>query len=344
VTLQFPGDPRRRGQAQAVAVQPDERILVGGSFRGFALARFRWDGTPDPSFGGDGFAFTRLHNASGIRAIALQPDGKIVTAGNSLDESTGYSEFALARFLPNGKLDSSFGDGGVVITDFGGLSEFATALVLQNNGKIVAVGSADHVEPGGGQVFAVARYLPDGSLDPTYGTNGRVTTFVATNHFATAVALQSDGKIVVVGGALGFGSDFALVRYRTNGTLDLSFDGDGVVLSDLGITEQANGVALQGDGKIIVVGARTNDFGERFFAVARYEPSGILDTTFSGDGYVFTDATANNFSAAFAVVLQPDGKIVAAGAGRNSEGASDFALARYHALSDLADADVPSSE
>ncbi len=103
-------------------------------------------------------------------------------------------------------------------------------------------------------------------------------------------------------------------------------------------------MALQRDGKIVVVGAHTDSLGQRFFAVARYESSGILDTTFSGDGYVFTDVTANNFSAAFAVVVQPNGRIVAAGGGRNSTGASDFALARYHALTNVAVADAASSE
>ena len=134
------------------------------------------------------------------------------------------------------------------------------------------------------------------------------------------------------------------MRYRVNGTLDPSFDGDGVVLTDLGISEQASGVALQRDGKIVVAGSHTDNLGQRFFALARYESSGILDTTFSGDGYVLTDVTGNNFSAAFAVVVQPDGRIVAAGGGRDSTGVSDFALARYHALTDVAVADAASSE
>ncbi len=203
VTLAFPGSPTRDGQAQAVVVQPDGRILAGGWFRGFGfggfvLARFRPNGSLDTSFSGDGVATTNRHNARHIHAIALQPNGKIVVAGQAVD-GTGRSDFALARYLRNGSLDRSFGDRGIVITDFGGPNDFATALVLQPDGKIVAVGRGDHAEPGGDLVFAAARYRPDGRPDPTFGTNGRLTTFVATGYFATAVARQSDGKIVVAG-------------------------------------------------------------------------------------------------------------------------------------------------
>ena len=114
VTLGFPGpNSRRAGQVQAVVVQPDGRILAGGFFAsfGFALARFRPNGSLDTSFSGDGVATTNRLNASGISAIALQPNGKIVAAGSAFD-GTGRLDFALARFLPNGKLDQSFGDGG----------------------------------------------------------------------------------------------------------------------------------------------------------------------------------------------------------------------------------------
>jgi uncharacterized delta-60 repeat protein len=164
--------------------------------------------------------------------------------------------------------------------------------------------------------FAVVRYNPNGLLDPTFSGDGKQLTFGLTE--ANAVALQANGKIVAAGsGPAAFGaSDPALARYNPNGTLDKTFSGDGRQITDFsGFENWASGVALQGK-KIVAVGSGADNF-----AIARYNPNGSLDPTFSGNGKQTTDFGADDV--AYALALQPNGKIVAVGSG------GDFALARY---------------
>jgi uncharacterized delta-60 repeat protein len=173
--------------------------------------------------------------------------------------------------------------------------------------------------------FALARYNPNGSLDPTFSGDGKQTTNFGRFDGAGAMAIQPDGKIVAAGGALD--GDFGLARYKPNGALDPTFSGDGMQTTDFGGGfDGARGVALQGDGKIVAAGcACPNDVNARDFALARYNPNGALDPTFSGDGKLTTDFGASD-DAADAVALQTDGKIVAVGHGGPG---GDFALARY---------------
>ena len=139
-------------------------------------------------------------------AMALQPDGKLVVAGDS------DANFALARYNSDGSLDAGFGTGGKVITSFGGTDQ-ASAVILQPDGKIVVAGQTD---TGVSIDFALARYMPDGSLDGAFGSGGRVTTnFIGnSDDLGSAVALQSDGKIVVGGTS---DDNFALARYTPEG-------------------------------------------------------------------------------------------------------------------------------
>ena len=244
--------------------------------------------------------------------MALQ-DGKIMAVGQG---GPSPGDFALARYSPNGTLDTSFSGDGKQTTDFGG-SDRANAVVVQADSKIVAGGSGG---PGG----AFARYNPDGSLDLTFSGDGKKTTdFLAVNDLAR----QGDGKIVAVGGSVG-GSDedFAAVRYHPDGTPDLAFSGDGRQTTDFGGRfEAATGVALQGDGKIVAVG----DAGghDDAFGLVRYNPNGSLDPSFSGDGKQRTGFGGYQDGAA-AVAVQGDGKIVAVGHAGGIY--TDFALARYN--------------
>jgi uncharacterized delta-60 repeat protein len=312
----FSGDGKQTtdftGGATGVALQADGKIVaagrVGSGTTGgdFALARYNPNGSLDTSFSGDGKQTTDFGGAydGGATAVALQGDGKIVAVGTG--GGPPDSDFAIARYRPNGTLDASFSGDGKRMTDFGGF-DVATGVALQANGKIVAVGRD------GSSDFALARYNANGSLDASFSGDGKQTTdFGGSFDGASGVALQGDGKIVAVGG--GGAGDFALARYNPNGSLDTSFSGDGKQTTDFGFFERANGVALQGDGKIVVVGGA---------ALARYNPNGSLDTSFSGDGKQTTDFGAT------AVALQGDGKIVAVGTGLGADGTSDFALARY---------------
>src|SRR6478752_6282614 len=199
-----------------------------------------------------------------------------------------------------GNLDPTFSGDGKQTTDFlpGGDSD-ATATVRQPDGKIVAVGSVFRRSSGDSSFFdfALARYNPNGTLDTSFSGDGRKTTDFAgiDDDRATGVALQSDGKIVVVGGT-GVGSpfgdifDFAVARYNPNGTLDTSFSGDGKQTADLGDIDIAYGTTVQGDGKIVVVGNVSQlPSGATDFALARFDSNGSLDTSFSGDGKQTTD-------------------------------------------------------
>jgi uncharacterized delta-60 repeat protein len=330
----FSGDGRQRNnfggsdQANGVALQAGGKIVaVGGGGAGgtadFALARYNPNGSLDPSFSGDGRQTTDFVSQDEASGVVLQADGKIVVAGDGGGGGTG--DFALARYNPDGSLDTSFSGDGRQTTDFGG-SDFLSGVALQADGKIVAVGGGG---VGGTAGFALARYNPDGSLDTSFSGDGRQTTDFGDFDQAKGVALQGDGKIVAIGEVgVGAPGDFAVARYNPDGSLDTSFSGDGRQTTDFGGSDQANGVALQGDGKIVAVGqggpGGTNDFA---LALARYNLDGSLDTSFSGDGKQTTDF--GGYDEAHGVAVQGDGRIVAVGFGRGLDGTSDFALARY---------------
>uniref|UniRef100_A0AAU2K1G8 Calcium-binding protein n=1 Tax=Streptomyces sp. NBC_00049 TaxID=2903617 RepID=A0AAU2K1G8_9ACTN len=307
VTTDFGGAFDR---AAGVAVQPDGKIVtagIGGSGGDFALTRYNTDGTLDTSFDTDGKVTTDFIGAfDQAFDLVLQADGKIVAAGGS------GGDFTLARYNADGSLDTSFDTDGKVTTDVTGSVDQAFSVALQADGKIVAAGRGD-------SDFGLARYNADGSLDTSFDTDGKVTTdFTGSFDQAFSVAVQADGKIVAAGRG---DSDFGLARYNADGSLDTSFDTDGKVTTDFtGGADQAFSVALQADGKIVAAGGRSGDF-----ALARYNADGSLDTSFDTDGQLTTDFTDPN-DLASAVVVQPDGRIVAAG-----QSDRDFALARYNA-------------
>jgi uncharacterized delta-60 repeat protein len=308
---------------------------LAASFAGLALtsAAYGQPGQLDPSFGGDGKVTTDVTTRGDFAAeVATQADGKIVVVGGARWERD--TRFVLVRYNADGTLDTTFGGDGKVTTNFTSRLDAAWDVAIQSDGKIVAVGDAGFRT--GNSRFAVARYNTDGTLDTSFGGDGKVTTqFTRHDDPVAGVALQADGKIVVSGGANWGGgeSNFALARYNTDGTLDATFSGDGKVTTDFARRgDYANAVVVQADGKLVAGGyatySRTN--GRNRFAVARYNAEGTLDTTFSGDGKQTTDFTRRN-DPALDLTLQLDGKIVAAGIS-NSDGSNpNVALARYNA-------------
>lgn len=319
--------------ARAVVIQSDGKIIAAGQTSDvmitnfdFALARYNADGSLDASFDGDGKVITHVGIFGEAFALALQTDGKVIAAGTTNMSGT-QGDFALVRYNTDGSVDTSFGAGGVVLTDFSG-SDIVLDLAIQSDGKIVAAGVALNSNRVGD--FALARYNTNGSLDTSFGSGGKVITdfFGGSVDLAQAVKIQSDGKIVAAGSADTLNPItrfFALARYNTNGSLDSSFDGDGRVTAPGG---EATDMAIQSDGKIVIVGIE--DAALPDFVLARFNTDGTPDTSFGSGGIVFTDFF-NGTDIADAVALQPDQKIVAAGAARTSEvaGAFDFALARY---------------
>jgi uncharacterized delta-60 repeat protein len=271
----------------------------------------------DPSFGSGGevtTSFTSGHDS--IAAIAVQADGKLVAVGSADSDA----EFALARYNPNGSLDSTFGDGGKVTTDFTKDGDWADAVAVQPDGKIVAAGGAG--QTGSGRTltldFAIARYSPDGTLDPTFGDGGKVMTgFTPGGDYVTGIAIQADGKIVAAGmedDRIGDDSNFALARYNPDGSLDTTFGQGGMVTTDFAQKDGANaGIVLQADGKIVAAGVAIPDG----FALARYNPDGSLDTTFGKGGLVTT--SLRDAGAVFHMALLPDGGILAAGGGFSTD-------------------------
>jgi uncharacterized delta-60 repeat protein len=237
----------------------------------------------------------------------------ITLAAASLVVATWGLPSALAAA---GDLDATFGDAGVVTTVFP-VGSFATAVATQADGKIVAVGAA--AGPSETGEFALARYDERGTLDPSFGDAGVVTTPIAGGgDEARSVAIQEDGRIVV--GGTDSGQRFAVVRYRPDGVLDTSFGGDGIVRTNFTPGDDvAWDVAIQPDGKIVAVGAA--GFGQTGFQLARYRRDGTLDPTFGDDGMVVTRYSGAN---ARTLALQPNGRIVVAGYNKTG-----FAMARY---------------
>ena len=306
--------------ASAVVIQPDGKLVVAGrtNIAGntvFALARYNPNGGLDPTFGTGGLVTTDFGSTDQAFAVALQGDGKIVTAGRR------GSDVIVARYNADGSVDSSFGSTtGRVITNFGA-TEQALALVLQPDGKIVVAGRTNRPAPNGNFDFALARYEAAGTLDLTFGTAGLVTTdFGGSVDRAFAMALQPDGKLVVAGDS---DANFALARYNSNGSLDPGFGTGGKVITSFGGTDQASAVILQPDGKIVVAG-QTDTGVSIDFALARYLPDGSLDGAFGSGGRVTTNFTGTSDDLGAAVVLQSDGKIVVGGTSEDN-----FALARY---------------
>lgn len=314
--------------ASAIALQKDGKILLAGSASNgtnydFALARYNLDGRLDTSFSEDGKVTTDFGYDETGNAIALQADSKIVVDGSTDDVSID-AQFVLARYNPDGSLDASFdGDGRVKFGFFSLQDDYGTAVALQADGKIVVAGYA---YTGLDFDIALARLNPDGSLDPSFDGDGRVTTDIAGHDDVHAIAIQGDGKIVVAGGDYYAGmNDIILARYNPDGRLDPSFDGDGRVTTDILATDDyARDIVLQSDGKIVVAGGTSWDF-----TLVRYNPDGSLGPSFGEYGWVITDFFGGN-DAGYGIALQANGKIIVAGV-VNTGTDWDFGLARYNA-------------
>jgi uncharacterized delta-60 repeat protein len=263
--------------ANALAVQADGKLVAAGSTESasgisqVSLARYNDDGTLDSSFGIGGRVITSDPTISKAFALAVQPNGRLVVAGVA-GTDTGAKNIALARYRPNGSLDTSFGTDGTVTTDLAGLDDQANALAVQANGQLVVAGTASFPGDGVNDNFALARYRPNGSLDTSFGSGGTVTTdFAGFDDWGNALALQADGGLVVAGEALTeTGFDFGLARYTPDGILDTSFGAGGKVTTDIAyFVDGANALAVQGDGKLVAAGFASVG-GDLNFAMARY--------------------------------------------------------------------------
>jgi len=303
-----------RGSLRAAVLRGAAALALVVALPGSALAA---PGDLDTAFGTGG----KVVVDSGFRAdsqdVAVQAgNGKIVTVGSSQGSDFDASDFTVMRHNPDGTPDTSFGGDGEVLTDFEFGEDIAQGVALQGDGKIVVVGRHQETDDefAGCCWFTVARYTTDGSLDTTFGGDGKVTTDLGGYNWGETVAVQSTGKILMSGGT---GEDFTIVRYNLDGTLDGGFGTGGVVTTDFGPTSAVNDLAVQPDDRILAGGSAGTDF-----ALARYNADGTADTGFATGGRTTTDFGA--FDTVGALALQTDGKIVAAG-----NTGDDRALARY---------------
>lgn len=282
------------------------------------------DGTLDTSFDTDGIVITAVGLYSdAARCVAIQPDGKILAGGYS--EKEAKINFALVRYNSDGSIDSSFHDDGMLTTGItAGSDDRMERMILQPDGKIIAVGNTTSA---GNYDFMIVRYYWDGALDETFGNEGIVITDIgAASNEAFGVALQPDGKIIVVGRAYnGTDRDFALVRYNADGTLDADsagytgFGGDGIVTTAAGsANDRANSVVIRSDGRI-VAGGYSHDGTNYHFALICYNSDGSVYNGFGNSGKVISEVKGEITSLA----LDSDGNIIAGGYD------NDFKAARY---------------
>jgi uncharacterized delta-60 repeat protein len=287
------------------------------------------DGTLDPSFGNGGLVTTTFLGGDSAASIVMLPDGRAVVAGYT-SPNLAFTLMAVARYLPSGALDTTFdGDGRVTVLfphpppGFESYAEAATVL-LQPDGRLVLVGNYGIFQGSG---FALARLNGDGSLDPSFGTGGLVTT--PNSALAAAGLLQPDGRIVAVGRAGSF--SIAAARYNADGSLDPSFGTGGQVIVSLPQGFDVGGAALQPDGKVVIVGAYpSSPFVQRDFALFRLLPGGAPDPSFGANGLVTSDF--GQIETGRSVIVLGDGRLVVAGwRSPTTADTGDFALVRYMA-------------
>jgi uncharacterized delta-60 repeat protein len=281
----------------------------------------------DPTFGNGGIVYGDPGFPSQAYALAQQADGKLVVAGSAYWPNGG---FLVVRYTATGELDSTFDADGYVVTPFDTISPYPGdilhAVAIQADGKIVVGGRSYHL---GSYTYRIlARYLQDGSLDPSFGDAGIVASDPeGLDGDVFSILIQPDGHILAVGGStLGF----ELARYDAEGHPDPEFSGDGVAYFPSPVEGDALDGALLPDGRILVVGWGNPDLDQDLIRILRVLPNGELDPSFGNGGEVYDQfSNTSNQDPAFAVALAPEGKFVVAGTTRLNGLDRSLFIARY---------------
>ncbi|MFO0969304.1 MAG: LamG-like jellyroll fold domain-containing protein [Gemmataceae bacterium] len=318
----------------AVVVDSAGRSYVAGSSASgaaaasddFVITRYTAAGVLDTTFGSGGSVITDFAGLQDEgQGMVIDSAGRLYVAGHTYNGSNW--DFALARYTTSGVLDSTFGSGGKVTTDFAGRDDLSYgAIALDASGRVFVGGyTFDGVSP----TFSIACYTSAGVLDSTFGAGGKVTTDINTQYERiNALTVDSSGRIVAVGFANN-NTDFALARYTAAGALDSTFGSGGIVVSDFSGAGRDDGgwaVTIDSSGNILVAGNVSNG-SNTDFALARYTAAGVLDSSFGSGGKVSTDFTGHD-DQAYGVAVDGTGKIVVAGYSANGSN-NDFAVARY---------------
>jgi len=319
-------------EARAVVVLANGTLLISGyasvgNSIDFAIVLLSSDGKLLNTFSGDGKATVDFSGTDDYCYSMAVYNDKIYLGGSSITNS--QEEFAVAVLLMNGLPDAAFDLDGKTTISVGAGPDYGRAIAIQSDGKIVMTGytGADFNTD-----FATIRLMADGKPDPGFSQDGKTITDIGPNwERAFSVVVQQDQKIVVSGFTFNnTGDDFALVRFLPDGSLDKSFNTDGIVVQGIGTRyDEGYAMMLQIDGKILVTGEAAQPSTDADFGLARFTEAGILDKTFSVDGSVITPmGNLMSEDVAYAIAIQADGKIVIAGEAENGTNL-DFAVARY---------------
>ncbi|WP_294246400.1 delta-60 repeat domain-containing protein, partial [uncultured Chryseobacterium sp.] len=316
-------------------IQPDGKIVAVGYWedansinrKDFMVVRLNANGTLDTSFNGTGKLTIAFGTNEDIaKAVAIQPDGKILVAGQSYTGSN--RDVAVARINVDGTLDTTFSGDGKVTTDITGNNDSATCIAINTDGKI-AVGSYSYGASASGSDYGIVKYNADGSLDTSFSGDGKQLIVLSSNDNdePVEIAFLNNGKILIGGTAflsLNGRDDFALVRLNANGSLDTSFNGDGIFTASIGSSDDTtHAMKILADGKILLAGAVTagsyTDIG-----LMRVTSNGYLDTTFGNNGKI--QQGYGNLSGIQDMDVLSDGKIMVCG----SAGGTNIFLSRFN--------------
>lgn len=307
------------GEAYSVAIQKDNKIVITGysissatNNENITLLRFSENGNIDKSFGNKGLIVTEVSDKKDVgESIAIQHDGKIVVVGSTDHKPT--TDIVLIRYNKDGSIDYSFGINGIVITDIKSSLDIGKSLALQSDGKIVVSGFTHIIN---NFFMTLLRYDSNGDLDPTFGENGIVITDINGTRGKMDMVIQTDGKIILVGPSEVENSHhFTVLRFNNNGSLDKSFGNNGVTKTIIGDHSEAESVALDLNGNIVVAG--TTELGIEQFVVAMYNQQGVLVPDFGTGGIVKTSFIKNSVDRAHSVVIDNAGNIIVAGETEN---------------------------
>jgi uncharacterized delta-60 repeat protein len=327
----------RSDTAYSSFLQPDGQIVLAGystnieKRSAFGVIRLHSNGSLDTSFGENGKLILPVGvNNDSARSSFFQPDGKIVLVGSSSNGSN--VDFSIVRLNSNGTLDTSFGENGKLLIPIRAGDDYAYSTFLQPDGKIVLAGSSSN---GSNSDFSIVRLNSNGSLDTSFGENGKLLIPVGINNESIfSTFLQPDGRIVLAGSSFnGPDSLFSVIRINSNGSLDTGFGEGGKLLLRVGLNnDYASSAFLQPDGKIVLVGSSSNGSNVDF-SIVRLNSNGTLDTSFGENGKLLIPVRAGDDYAS-STFLQPDGKIVLAGTSSNGSN-NDFSIVRLNSNGNL---------
>jgi uncharacterized delta-60 repeat protein len=315
--------------ARGVAIQADGKIVVAGvaitgnSDTDVALVRYHSNGTLDTSFGGTGVITRnisgRIASTDWVRGVAIQSDGKIVLVGYTQRQGDVSIGLAILRYHSDGRIDTGFAGSGILVSTHPTKDKLGHTIAIQADGKIIVGGAVNCIDRASGEYCTLLeRYNDDGSLDTTF--NGPSASRADFNTRGVAgLTLQTDGKILVAGSKnSGNGEELAVARYQSTGQSDSGFGNAGLVVVpiglDVGSSNYGTGISLQTDGKIVVSGVAHTNLENNHFSITRLLASGAVDFDFGNAGSVVTKvALPPESDYSYAVVAQPDGKIIVVG-------------------------------